>query len=577
MSKSSQQDPIIQKANGLLAKKSFKKLRALLKKFPKNLAQEASEYELQILAEEGPPEALSKAFDRYLKSFDQVLLSNLEVAVRVKVDLLEYDKAMEIAERIFAEDPHNHTAVNAVFVVHVNRRNKQAAYDTAVTMLKTWTSMNKNEEIMVDANLKVVLSAVQLAKFYEALGSWEEVKDKQSSYPHLFASEHYACAIRTYSNLGMSDAALELIEGLDPEMARHPNIVSSMPIVWFNLGEKDRCYEAYEDMERVGIDPVETIWNRGLSRLGFGDIEDGLSDYEIRWKWDEFPSAKRVFTSPLWMGEDLTGKRILVWGEQGIGDQLLFLTLLPVVLSKNPAEVVVEVSKKIIPLVQRWYPEVTVGSDGVVDTIGHEYYEQFDCNIPAGTLMQRYVSEHGSIPTCQRQLRVPEGVRQKLFPQHIAEKRILIGVSWRSHLLTDARVGNYMSVQSIPKILKILPDDVGLISLQYSLNDDERELLSGYDNVFVPDHDFFEEVDFNALYAGSCDLVLTAGTVSLQLAGIYGVPVLTWLPDRDWVLLGGSRYPWFENVVVVRGAPDWNNNSMLNALIDKLKILLRLN
>jgi hypothetical protein len=101
--------------------------------------------------------------------------------------------------------------------------------------------------------------------------------------------------------------------------------------------------------------------------------------------------------------------------------------------------------------------------------------------------------------------------------------------------------------------------------------------LSGYDNVFVPDHDFFEEVDFNALYAGSCDLVLTAGTVSLQLAGIYGVPVLTWLPDRDWVLLGGSRYPWFENVVVVRGAPDWNNNSMLNALIDKLKILLRLN
>ena len=86
------------------------------------------------------------------------------------------------------------------------------------------------------------------------------------------------------------------------------------------------------------------------------------------------------------MGEDLTGKRIVVWGEQGIGDQLLFLTLLPIVLSKNPEEVVVEVSKKIIPLVQRWYPEVTVQPDGIVDTIGHQNYETIRLQHSVGDL-----------------------------------------------------------------------------------------------------------------------------------------------------------------------------------------------
>ena len=576
MSLSSHQDPIIQKAMVLLQKKSYKKLRALLKKFPKHLAQESVEFELQILADEGPPEALSKAFDRYLDRFDKILLSNLEVAVRVKVDLGENDQALAIAERIFAEDPYNHTAINAVYVVYVNTRKKQLAYETATMMLSTWIELDKNEEHIVDAKLKVVLTAAQLSKFHEAAGYWEEIRDKQETYRHLFASEHYACAIRAYTNLGRTNDAVELLDGLAPEIAKTENIVASVPTVWFNAGDKERCYEAYAVMAGAAIDPVETIWNRGLARLGFGDIEDGLSDYEIRWKWDDFPSAKRVFSSPLWMGEDLTGKRILVWGEQGVGDQLLFLTLLPIVLSKNPKEVVVEVSKKIIPLVQRWYPEVTVGSDGVVDTIGHENYDQFDCNIPAGTLMQRYYSEHGHIPKCSRLLRVPADARQKLFPEHIAGRRIILGVSWRSHLITDARVGNYMSVESIPPILKILPDDVGVVALQYSLSEGERETLEKYDNVYIPDHDFYEEVDFNALYAGCCDLVLTAGTVNLQLAGIYGVPALTWLPDRDWVLLGEQHYPWFENVVVVRGAPDWNNTAMLHALMDKLKIILRI-
>ena len=123
----------------------------------------------------------------------------------------------------------------------------------------------------------------------------------------------------------------------------------------------------------------------------------------------------------------------------------------------------VEVSKKIIPLVQRWYPEVTVQSDGVVDTIGHQNYERFDFNIPSGTLMLRQFEEHGEIPKCRRLMRVPQNAKEKLLPANIANKRIVLGVSWRSHLITDARIGNYMSVHSILRLLELLPDDIGLV------------------------------------------------------------------------------------------------------------------
>lgn len=576
MSKKSQNDKLVAKAFDLLEAGKLDQLKTFLKKFPASMRQQADEFELQIIANGDSPKKLNDAFDRYLDRYDNVRLSNLEIAARLKIDLGEYDKALEVADRILTQDPYNHTAINAIFVVYVNTKQKHKAYETAKRMHQTWEELGKEEEFLVDAKLKVILTATQLSIYNEAVDFWTQVRDKRSAYPHLFASEHYACALRALSNLGRFEDAIKLLESLEPDIRKTENVISAVPGIWYWAGNREKCYEAYEEMASSSADPVETIWNRSLSRLGFGDIEEGLDDYEIRWKWDDFPSAKRVFASPLWMGEDLSGKRIVVWNEQGIGDQLLFLTLLPIVLSKNPEEVVVEVSKKIIPLVQRWYPEVTVQPDGIVDTIGHQNYERFDYNIPSGTLMQRYFQEHGRIPTCQRLMRVPETARGKLFPDEIAKKRVLIGVSWRSHLITDARIGNYMSVHSVIRLLEVLPDDIGLICLQYSLRDDERELLEQYENVYIPGHDFFEEVDLNALYAGCCDLVLTAGTVTLQLAGIYGVPVLTWLPDRDWVLLGQKHYPWFENVVVIRGATDWSHTAMLYALIEKLKVILRI-
>jgi len=62
----------------------------------------------------------------------------------------------------------------------------------------------------------------------------------------------------------------------------------------------------------------------------------------------------------------------------------------------------------------------------------------------------------------------------------------------------------------------------------------------------------------------------------VQLAGIFGVPVLTWLPKRDWVLLGQEHYPWFDNMLVVRGDANWDKESMLAELKRKLKIMLRI-
>ena len=99
-----------------------------------------------------------------------------------------------------------------------------------------------------------------------------------------------------------------------------------------------------------------------------------------------------------------------------------------------------------------------------------------------------------------------------------------------------------MSVHSVIRLLEVLPDDIGLICLQYSLRDDERELLEQYDNVYIPDHDFFEEVDLNALYAGCCDLVLTAGTVNPSVGWNL------WCPGLDLAARPRLGSAWAESI-----------------------------
>ncbi|MBU2718474.1 hypothetical protein HF563_03545 [Acidithiobacillus ferridurans] len=71
-------------------------------------------------------------------------------------------------------------------------------------------------------------------------------------------------------------------------------------------------------------------WNLGMSLL----MEDatwqaGWEEYEWRWHWPECPERPRHLPVPPWRGEDLHGKRLLVWTEQGYGDALQFVALLP--------------------------------------------------------------------------------------------------------------------------------------------------------------------------------------------------------------------------------------------------------
>ena len=570
---------LVKRANQLLAAKKFGELDLVIDKLRAKEPQIAYELCLQKWANLGDTKELEKCFDEYFDRFDNVPNSNRLTAASLKHDLEKYDEALVVAERVFETEPSNFSAAEIIFSCAVNLQQSKLALRVASTMVDEAERLNEPETVVLDYKIKQLMGTALVGLYPETLGIWDELLPQFEKYPARLDASVFACVLRSLDGVGNIDEALRLIDEYGLEADEYPStseLEMVLPQIYVSAGQDDKALNSYRRVAEKYQDRAEPRWNYSLGLLATGRLREGFEQFEIRWQWRDFPSKKRLFSSPRWEGESLEGKSILVWGEQGVGDQLLFLSLLPFVLEKSPADLTIEVSYKLIKLVKEWYPEATVRGDDVVDTVGQSVYDQLDFQIPSGSLMRLVANSNGSIAVNKRLMRLKQDAKDVFLPPHLLEKRVIVGLSWRSTLITETREFNYLSVLAAEEIVTSLPNDIGFICLQYAMTDEEKKLMGKYDNVLVPEEDFFDDVYSNAYHTGCCDVVVTAGTIVVQLAGIFSVPVLTWLPKRDWVLLGQDNYPWFDNILVVRGDANWDKESMLAELLRKLKIMLRI-
>ena len=356
-----------------------------------------------------------------------------------------------------------------------------------------------------------------------------------------------------------------------------PNQLNAHAKVLQSEGETDLALEKYSKVEQLGNEglAVEATWNKSLAELAAGRLEDGWADYEIRWKWESFPSAKPKFDIPGWKGEPLDGKSILLWGEQGIGDEILFLTQLPLVLKFQPRRVDIAVSKKKLhPVLKHWLPDhgLFLQSDLLDDS--DFVNSHFDYYLPVGSIpfVAGGCRVIGNANVLGRGGSVAR-LREKILADFPGKRRI-VGLAWRSGLLLHRRVGNYISVDGMLDAIDGSSDDVLFLILQYGLNPEEKtKLQSSTEVMFIPEEDFYEDLLAQSIYTRCCDLVVTPSSVCFALAGITDTPTITWGPKEHWVLQGTeSGYPWFpRSVHYIRCDVAWD----LGLLVQQIKKLMK--
>lgn len=290
-------------------------------------------------------------------------------------------------------------------------------------------------------------------------------------------------------------------------------------------------------------DHATTRWNLALQQLRLGIIPEAFVNYDARWELGYFPSTKRYFDQPRWQGEDLRGKRILVWGEQGVGDEIRFASLVPD-LHEAGAEVTVECAPKLRELFSNAFPWAEVRRNGPADCRGNSSYEAFDFQTPVGSLARYLRPTVADFDARRRPWLKHYGGGRVREMIGAAPEQIVVGLCWRSSRRTLTRNRQYVEAEAFAALQ--LLGGVRFICLQYDECADECERLQalGLPLIRFADVDQKNDLVSAAHLASACDTVISAGTAVAELAAGLGIPTILFGGPNTQIQLGTDYIPW---------------------------------
>ncbi len=304
--------------------------------------------------------------------------------------------------------------------------------------------------------------------------------------------------------------------------------------------------------------------------LRIGRLAEGWAFYERGFSDTISPTIARTpnrkFGVPRWDGHPLSdGQRMLIWREQGIGDELRFATMLQH-LSTGNAKVILETDKRLAPMLQRSFPNYIVRAQTVGRTDDARVQTgDYGCQLPVGSLPALLMRDRGIFGSLGGYLK-PLSEEVDRFGSRFAPyagKR-LVGICWRSHKLSATRNRKYTALPEWEPILR-RPDTV-FVNLQYG--DCEQELIDIENELGVSvlrwsDVDLKDDLEAVLGILQHLDLVITPSTAVLGFAGAMGRPTI-YLGHQNWLMLGETEiYPWYASVRPLVVAPTLPVSSML--------------
>ena len=320
------------------------------------------------------------------------------------------------------------------------------------------------------------------------------------------------------------------------------------------LGREDEALENFQRAQELKPNFAGGHRNAGLALLMRGDFKAGWEAYEWRWRCEGFEEGWRDFTYPQWQGEVGEGT-ILVWREQGIGDEVLYAGMIPDLLARGLG-VVMETDARLVALFERSFPGVTaVAMQNPPDAATQR--PDIRWHSPLGSLGRWLRPDAASFPQRESYL-VPDEARRARYRAHLeaAGPGTIVGISWVSGNLKFGRHKTLDLKQWAP-ILQT--PGVRFVDLQYGDTAAERAAVEAELGVHIehlPDLDLREDIDGVAALAAACDLVISVSNTTVHLAAAVGRPVWVIVPasvGNLWYWMRGSDHtPWYKTVTIFR-------------------------
>lgn len=323
---------------------------------------------------------------------------------------------------------------------------------------------------------------------------------------------------------------------------------------FLHLGRFEEAAEMFDHVLKYEPNSFDARLNRAHYRLASEMFPEGWADY--RYRFHSRSVALRAMPFPEWRGDALEGKTLLIYAEQGLGDEIMFASCFPDMIARAK-HCVIECEKRLEPLFRRSFPTATV----VPATGEHEppwlrAVGPIDYQVAAGDLPSYLRNDWKEFPRHTGYLKPdPEKVARWRARLDALGPGLKIGISWRGG--TQATRSSVRTI-SLPQWLPLLgTPGCKFVSLQYGKVAEELAALGSQTSTpIVHWQDAIEDYDETAALVCALDLVLSVCTALIHLTGALGRPVWVMVPAvPEWrYLRKGEALPWYPAARLFRQA-----------------------
>lgn len=423
---------------------------------------------------------------------------------------------------------------------------------------------------------------------------------------HVEATNNLACVQRDQKRYGDAVETLRALLGVEPES----------PVLWNTLGtvlsdqgdmgtaltffeealRHDPAFAkarynranarqplgdalgALEDVE-AALPGAESPYERAMMRMAramllmtLGRIPEGFEAYAVRLD-PHLPEAMRVAVdSPRWepKSEDIRGKRLLIVGEQGLADEMVFGTCIgDAIEAVGPeGQVFLAVEPRLIGLFQRAFPAAVVGAHRSVKLEGRitryvpfaeELEDGVDAWIPMASLLavfrpsvDAFPERRGYLPPDPDKVAHWKAELDKLGPG------LKVGLHWKSLVLTGSRARYFSSFERWRPVLTT----PGTVMVNLQCGDVAEDLAAAEAagvSIWTPPIDLKDDLEDVAALSAALDLVIGPGIAGTNLAAAVGGTAWMISAPDDWHYLGTERYPFYPHLRYFRrdSFADW--------------------
>lgn len=454
------------------------------------------------------------------------------------------EEAITLLQRAVTAEPRDIEAWANLSAAHMRAKDYEKAADAARQALL----VNPGYAI-AKANLGIALNSLE---------RYEEAKDYLLQAHQAKLNYHNVYQALAQVSLNLEEEYEEARQWCEIALRMAPDDPTVIRTMGDIVARQNRLASLKWFERAMALDPedVLTHWNASLNYLANGEFERGWSEYEWGFKQEKMGRGQVMdFGCPVWMGESLMDKSIVIWGEQGVGDIVMFAHALNEIANEARLVCLLIPGRLAIPF-ERSYPNITVMPYEAYQKL-MESGKRFDYHSAiASTLRWKRKSRAdfaGKVPYLKPD---PSGIVELMQKYRERGKgRPIIGIAWKAGHYTLAKRKKTVNLEKLLPVLKSV--DATWVSLQYG--DVAQELAEfnrtyGTEIIYDDTIDGLRDIDTWFAQICACDMVVSVATAAVHFAGAAGRRVKVLVPrggNFNWQETD-TRSLWYPQVEIFR-------------------------